>query len=431
MRNKMEGYEEKVLKYCREHVLPRGYEINEDMRKKLITLVEDAAVNYNEGVMSFDTDLEVRTCIETGDIDDLICKACINADYLTDDEKIFLLKSFIRKKIEQDRRMYEKVGFVLSPPIPYQLCLSYLLEHEPLTEEYLLYLLMGDPESPDDSFIHNFQIVLNDRNLSDTVKIGYYLCLPKLGRRRDTSDRLKKATSILLDSEAIAKETRAKVFELLREPDLFAQIRKGFEELAKRTAANEVYFPPFIDDLFQSLGEMPEELQVEFFRNILNVIDFDFNCVRRQVCDWYISQLATLEDKKEAIVQLLEDVDIVKSDGDKYMKLSAYDALYSMSEDLGTNFVRRLLEQGIHSNLSDIRAHCYKYLFLLFGDAAYVEACLNDTSKKVRETVVRTALSGTEMDSSTRLRLAEIIKEKKLKLTKKQTGRLKKLINRE
>lgn len=88
----------------------------------------------------------------------------------------------------------------------------------------------------------------------------------------------------------------------------------------------------------------------------------------------------------------------------------------------------RLLERGIHSNLGDIRAHCYKYLLLLFDDAAYVEACLNDTSKKVRETVVRTALSGTEMDSSTRLRLSEIIKEKKLKLTKKQRGRLKNLL---
>ncbi len=131
----MEGYEKKVLKYCREHVLPGGYKISADMRRKLITLVEDAAVNYNEGVMSVDMDFEVLTCIDTGDIADLICKACINADYLTDDEKTFLLKSFMRRKIERDRRMYEKIGFVLSPPIPYQLCLNYLLEHEPLTDK--------------------------------------------------------------------------------------------------------------------------------------------------------------------------------------------------------------------------------------------------------------------------------------------------------
>jgi|GEM_PF-4384572 len=424
----MKVYEKKALKYCSEQVLPKGYKINEDLRRKLITLVVDAAVNYNEDVVSFDTDSAVWGCIETGDMDELICKACVNADYLTDEEKIFLLKSFMRRKIEDDRRMYDKIGFVLSPPIPYQLCLSYLLEHEqPLTEEYLLYLLMDDLESPDDSFIHNFQIVLNDRNLSDTVKIGYYLCLA--APRRDTSKRLKKATSILLDSEAIAKENRVKVFELLREPDLFTQIRNKLEELAKASDdAHEVYFPPFIDELFQSLVEMPEELQVEFFRNILNVIDFDFNCVRRQVCDWYISQLATLEEKKEAIVQLLEDLESVKSEGDKYMKLSAYDALYSLSEELGTNLVRQLLDRGTRSNLGGIRAHCYKYLLLLFDDTAYVEACLNDMSKKVRETVVRTTLSGTEMGSSTRLRLAEIIKEKKLKLTKKQKGRLKNLL---
>ena len=428
----MEEYEEKVLKYCSEQVLPKGYKINEDLRRKLITLVEDTAINYNEFAMSSETDVAVMTCIETGNVEELICEACVNADYLTDDEKIFLLKSIMRIKIERDRRMYEKIGFAISPPIPYQLCLSYLLEHEPLTEEYLLFLLMGDPESPVDSFIHNFRIVLNDRNLSDTEKIGYYLCLPMIGRRCDMSTKLKKATSLLLDSESTAKENRVKVFELLCESDLFMQIRKGFEELnkAEATDAGEVYFPPFIEDLFQSLVKMPEELQEGFLRNILNVIDFDFNCVRRQVCDWYISQLATLEEKKEAIVQLLEDVESVKPVGDMYMKLSAYDASYSMSEGLGTNFVRQLLERGSHSNLADIRAHCYKYLLLLFDDAAYVEGCLNDTSKKVRETVVKAALSETKTNSNTRLRLAEAIKEKKLKLTKKQKGRLKNLLER-
>ena len=426
----MGDYKQIALKYCREKVLPNGYRISEVLRRKLITLVEDAAVNYNEFARGFDTDSEVRTCIETGDIDNPICEACINADYLTDKEKTFLLNSYIRKKIERDRRMYEKIGFVLDPPIPYQLCLSYLFEHEPLTEDYLFFLLMSDPESPADSFIHNLQIVLNDRNLSDTVKIGYYLCLPMIGRRCDTSTKLKKATSLLLYSEAIAEGNRVKVFELLREPDLFMQIRKGLEEVkaAEATDAGEVYFPPFIEDLFQSLAEMPKELQEGFLRNLLNVFDFDFNCVRRQVCDWYISQLPTLEAKKVAIVLLLEGVENVKSDGGKYMKLSAYDASYSLSGDLGTNFVRQLLERGSHSNIADIRAHCFKYLLLLFDDLDYVEACLNDTSKKVRETVVRSALSGTEMGRSTRLRLSEAIKEKNLKLTKKQKGRLKNLL---
>ena len=360
----MNGYEEKVLKYCRERVLPRGYIISEDLRRK----------------------------------------------------------------IEDDRRMYKKTGFVFSPPVPYQLCLSYLLKHEPLTEEYLLYLLMDDNQSPDDTFIHNFQIVLNDRNLSDTVKIGYYLCLPRITPRRDTSKRLKKVTSLLLYSEAIAKENRVKVFELLRESDLFTQIRNAFEDLAKATDVKDVYFTPFIDDLLHTIGVMSKELKVQFFNNLVNGLDFNFNCVRRQVCDWYISQLPTLEEKKDAIMQLLEDVENVKSDGDKYLKLSAYDALYSLTEELDPKFVRQLLERGLQSNLGDIRAHCYKYLFLLFDDATYVEGCLNDTTKKVRETVVRTALSGTKMDPGTRLRLAEIIKAKKLKLTKKQKGRLRNLL---
>ncbi len=424
----MDGYEEKVLKYCRERVLPRGDIISEDLRRKLMTLVEDAAVNYNEGVTSFETDFEVLTCIENGDVDERICEACVNADYLTDEEKIFLLQSFMRRKIEDDRRMYKKTGFVFSPPVPYQLCLSYLLKHEPLTEEYLLYLLMEDKESPEDSFIYNFQIVLNDRNLSDTVKIGYYLCLPRIAPGRDTSKQLIKATSILLDSEAIAKENRVKVFELLRESDLFMHIQDAFEELIKATGVYDVYLLPFIEDLFRSVEGMPRELQLKFFSNLVNVLDFDFNCVRRQVCDWYISQLPTLEEKKEAILQLLENVDNVKSDADKYMKLSAYDALYSLSEGLDSKIVRQLLEHGLQSNLGDIRAHCYKYLFLLFDDAAYVEGCLNDTTKKVRETVVRAALSGTKMDASTRLRLSEIIKAKKLKLTKKQKGRLRNLL---
>ena len=429
----MSNYEAKIIKYCGKRILPRGYKINADLRRKLITLVEDAVINYSENGSFFDREKEdVLPCIEAGDVDDWICAACANADYLSEEEKLFLLKSFLRRKTEADRRMREQIGFVWSPQIPHQSCVSYLLEHEPLTEEYLLYLLMGDSESPNESFIHNFQILLNDRNLSDTVKIGYYLCLPNMDRRRDPTKRLKKATSILLDSEAVAKENRVKVFELLREPDLFMQIRKGFEELRKveGTDAGEVYFTPFIEDLFQSLAEMPEELQEGFLRNILNVIDFDFNCVRRQACDWYISQLPTLEEKKEAITRLIESVDNVKSNGDKYLKMCAYDALYSMPEELDADFVRQLLEQGSHSNLGDIRAHCYKYLLLLFDDAVYVEGCLNDTTKKVRETVVRTALSGTKMDTSTRLRLSRIIEEKKLKLTKKQKGRLKNLLEK-
>jgi len=429
----MSNYEAKIIKYCGKRILPRGYKINADLRRKLITLVEDAVINYSENDSFFDREKEdVLPCIEAGDVDDWICEACANADYLSEEEKIFLLKSFLRRKTEADRRMREQIGFVWSPQIPHQSCVSYLLEHEPLTEEYLFYLLLGDSESPNESFIHNFQIMLNDRNLSDTVKIGYYLCLPNLGRRRDTSKRLEKATSILLDSEAVAKENRVKVFELLREPDLFMQIREGFKELREVEGADagEVYFPPFIEDLFQSLVEMPEELQEEFLRNILNVIDFDFNCVRRQACDWYISQLPTLEEKKEAITRLIENVDCVKSNGDKYLKMCAYDALYSMPEEVDADFVRQLLEQGSHSNLGDIRAHCYKYLLLLFDDAVYVEECLNDTTKKVRETIVKTALSGTKMDTSTRLRLSRIIEEKKLKLTKKQKGRLKNLLEK-
>jgi hypothetical protein len=302
----MSDYEAKIIIYCSKRILPRGYKINADLRRKLITLVEDAVLNYSENGSNFDEGFghrekeDVLPCIEAGEVDDRICAACANADYLTEEEKIVLLKSFLRRKTEADRRMSEQIGFVWSPQIPHQSCMSYLLEHEPLTEEYLFYLLMGDSESPDESFIHNFQILLNDRNLSDTVKIGYYLCSPNLDRRRDHTKRLKKATSILLDSEAVAKENRVKVFELLREPDLFMQIRKGFKELRveKGADAGEVYFPPFIEDLFQSFAEMPEELQEEFLRNILNVIDFDFNCVMMQACDWYISQLPTLEEKK-------------------------------------------------------------------------------------------------------------------------------------
>jgi len=396
-KRKMSNYEAKIIKYCGKRILSRGYKIDADLRRKLITLVEDAVINYGENDANFDEGFGLREkedvlpCIEAGDVDERICAACANADYLTEEEKIFLLKSFLRRKIEADRRMYEQIGFVWSPQIPYQSCMSYLLEHEPLTEEYLLYLLMGDSESPNESFIRNFQIMLNDRNLSDTVKIGYYLCLPNIGRRRDTSERLKKA---------------------------------------KGTDAGEVYFPPFIEDLFQSLVEMPEDLQEGFLRNILNVIDFDFNCVRRQACNWYISQLPTLEEKKEAITRLIENVDCVKSNGDKYIKMCAYDALYSMSEELDANFVRQLLEQGTHSNLGDIRAQCYKHLLLLFDYAVHVEGCLNDTTKKVRETLVRTALSGTKMDTRTRLRLSKIIEGKKLKLTKKQKDRLKNLLGK-
>ena len=424
-----------MLKYCREQVLPKGYEINEDLIIKLITLVEDAVANYSGLDTSFDEDLEIMReetvlpCIEEGIVGEWIYEACVNADYLTEEEKIFLLKSLLRRGIETDKCMFDETGFFFIPGVPYQFCLSYLLEHEPLTQEYLLCLLKKDEISPDDSFIRNFQILLNDRNLSDLVKILYYFCLPHIAAWRPFSRMLKRATIILLNSEVIAKENRVKVFELLRKPDTFMRIRMTIYEIPiKASRLKDAQTHPFVSDLFRFLEGMQKEIKAEFLANLSRVTDHDFNSVRRTVCDWYISQLETLEEKKEAIVQLLEDVGDVKDDGDWYMKLSAYDASYSLSGKLDTSLVRRLLERGTHSNFYEIRAHCYKYLLLLFDDAAYVEGCLNDTSKKVRETVVRTALSGTEMDGSTRLRQAEIIKDKNLKLTKKQRGRLKNLL---
>jgi hypothetical protein len=69
-----------------------------------------------------------------------------------------------------------------------------------------------------------------------------------------------------------------------------------------------------------------------------------------------------------------------------------------------------------------------RLVYLAVANVRREEGCLNDATKKVRETVVRTALSGTKMDASTRLLLSEIIKAKKLKLTKKQGCRLRNLL---
>jgi hypothetical protein len=123
-----------------------------------------------------------------------------------------------------------------------------------------------------------------------------------------------------------------------------------------------------------------------FIANFGNVFDYDFDCVRGTICKWYISQLATHEEQAEVVARLLENVGAVKSGGDRSIKMSAYEALYSMSADLDEAFVRKMLELGAHSNNRDIRARCYTYLLLLFDDATYVETCLNDMSKKVEET---------------------------------------------
>ena len=248
---------------------------------------------------------------------------------------------------------------------------------------------------------------------------------------RGGSQLLEKATSIILNSEAIAKENRVKIFELLRDPNAFTTIRNAIEAMAETTDPDEVYIPPLLDELLDSIAEMPEELVAAFIGNFGNMFDCDFDCVRGTICNWYISQLPTLDAKKEAVVRLLENVDSVRSSGDRNIKMSVYGVLYSMSGELETDLVRELLEQGSHSNNCDVRARCYKYLLVLFDDATYVESCLNDTSKKVQETVVRTALSGTKMDTSTRLRLYKIIKEKRLELNMRQESRLKKLIERE
>jgi hypothetical protein len=72
----MGGYEALVLKYCGERVLSEGYEINADLRIKLITLVEDAVANYSRLDRSLDKDLElireerVQPCIDEGIVDE-------------------------------------------------------------------------------------------------------------------------------------------------------------------------------------------------------------------------------------------------------------------------------------------------------------------------------------------------------------------------
>jgi len=114
----MSNYEAKVIEYCSERIWPSGYETNTDLRRKLITLVEDAVINYGKNSSFFDEVFGPRgkedalPCIESGNVDERICAACANADYLTEEERLFLLKSFLRRKTEADRRMREQIGFV-------------------------------------------------------------------------------------------------------------------------------------------------------------------------------------------------------------------------------------------------------------------------------------------------------------------------------
>lgn len=131
-------------------------------------------LNYNDFSSDFKYEVQfmreegVLFCIEEDVIDEWIGQACVNVDYLTKDDKIFLLKSFLRRTTEKE--VYKGFGPILPhPSIPYQLCTNYLLEEgrENLSQEHFLYLLMEDRQSPNDAYIHNFRTVLSDRNLNE------------------------------------------------------------------------------------------------------------------------------------------------------------------------------------------------------------------------------------------------------------------------
>lgn len=144
----MSNYEAKVIKYCRERILPGDYKIEKELKEKLIQLAEDAVLNYNDFSPDFKYEVQfmreegVLFCIEEDVIDEWIGQACVNADYLTKDDKIFLLKSFLRRTTENN--VHKGFRAILSyPSIAYQLCTNYLLEEgrENLNQEHFLYLL--------------------------------------------------------------------------------------------------------------------------------------------------------------------------------------------------------------------------------------------------------------------------------------------------
>ncbi len=144
----MSNYEAKVIKYCREWILPGDYKIEKELKEKLIPLAEDAVLNYNDFSPGFKYEVQfmreegVLFCIEEDVIDEWIGQACVNADYLTKGDKIFLLKSFLGRTTEKE--VYKGFGPILPhSSIPYQLCTNYLLEEgrENLNQEHFLYLL--------------------------------------------------------------------------------------------------------------------------------------------------------------------------------------------------------------------------------------------------------------------------------------------------
>ena len=434
----MSNYEAKVIKYCRERILPWNYKINKELKEKLIQLAEDAVLNYNDFSPDFKYEVQfmreegVLFCIGEDVIDEWIGQACVNAGYLTKDDKIFLLKSFLRRTIENN--VHEGFGHILShPSIAYQLCTNYLLEEgrENLSQEHFLYLLMEDRQSPNDAYIHNFRTVLRDRNLNDLDKILYYLCLPRIIDKSAKEPLLQEATSLIFES-GISKENKLRLFEQLLENNTFLMLFRISQREVEKKEMRAYLSNHFLGTLLEHLRGLPEKIRAQVGYNLMRTNDRDLNSVMRPASKCYILQSATEEEKRASIVKILTGIDKIKSEGEKYAKLGAYEALYTVSKEkeFEQDFVRKMLEQGLLSNSQDVRAQCYKYLFLLFEDVDYVEMSLSDTSKKVRETVVRTALSGEKMDVETRSRLYAMIKERGLEITERQESRLKNLLER-
>lgn len=288
--------------------------------------------------------------------------------------------------------------------------------------DWLRYLVREDYITPREIIFKNSREVMESKNVSDLERILYYFSLPAVFKNNAFFNEF---TADLLNS-SLSEEMKTEIANLIMNPDELEEFLKETEStlIISGVKLGVLKFEgvPFLDNLPDFEPLVSKDLVSDFHKSLWDVHISDFEHTRRHVCKWMLS-LVTLGDKKKAIKDVIDE-------GDKHMLFGVGDYLQFHGKEFNNEFLEGIIKKGVNSAECDMRYLFYGLAFALLDDIEkYVNHSLRDNAIKVRNTLSDVALSPykyKEMDDERREKLLKYVLDRKVNLSKRQQGRMKK-----
>jgi len=334
------------------------------------------------------------------------------------------LENYIKKKLMILMLEHSADGYG-HRDFPYHFMVNKIMGKRKGVRKWLKYLMRKDETSPNGIFFENSSKVMMSEKISDLEKILYFFSLSNSLK----GSVLNELTTNLLASE-MSEELKIDIANLIMDPD---DLKEFIEEMnsalalsAIKTGDLKFQDKDFVKDLPDIEPIVSEDLVNDFFIAFREIYPSDFEHTRRHVCKWELSILP-VKDKKKMIKYIMDEKD-------KHTILGAADYLQLHSKEFDNKFLKKIVENGINSVECDVRRLFYGLAFTLLDDIEkYIDMSLNDSAKKVRNTLADVALSPykyKDMPRDTRKKLINYVILRNVKLKKRQQGRLRKLKNK-